>query len=90
MRALMFLPCVALLVAAAPGSSNPPPVASQVAPSTELQATTPPSGGGAPNRAVATGDKKICRQLPSSSSRLPNRACLTEREWKQVEDDLSH
>jgi predicted transglutaminase-like cysteine proteinase len=33
------------------------------------------------------GDKKICKQLPSSSSRLPQRVCLTEKEWKQVEAD---
>jgi hypothetical protein len=85
----MFLPCVALLVAAAPGSSNPPPVASQVSPSNDLQATTP-TGGGAGAKAVAQDDKKICKQLPTSGSRLPNRACLTAKQWKQVEDDLSH
>jgi Spy/CpxP family protein refolding chaperone len=33
------------------------------------------------------GDKKICKQLPSSSSRLPHRVCLTEKQWKQVEAD---
>ena len=32
--------------------------------------------------------KKICKQLPSSWSRLPLRACLTMMEWKQVEEEL--
>jgi hypothetical protein len=86
----MFLPCVALLVAAAPASSNPPSVASQVSPSNDLQVATPPAGGGANTKAVAQEEKKICKQLPTSGSRLPNRACLTAKEWKQVEDDLSH
>ena len=33
-------------------------------------------------------DDKICKQLPSSWSRLPLRACLTRMEWKQVEDEV--
>ena len=44
------------------------------------------SGGRA---AQPAEEKKICKQLPSSSSRLPNRVCLTEKGWKQVEDDAS-
>ena len=38
----------------------------------------------APRRLTA-GEKKICKQLPSSSSRLPQRVCLTEKQWKHVE-----
>ncbi len=38
-------------------------------------------------KAADTGEKKICKQLPSSSSRLPQRVCLTEKQWKQVEAD---
>jgi hypothetical protein len=89
MTKLVLLPCVALVAAAAPASSNPPPVASQVAPSDALQSIVPPTGGGTAN-ATAPEDKKICRNLPTTGSRLPNRACLTAKEWKQVEDDLSH
>jgi hypothetical protein len=37
--------------------------------------------------AAAIGEKKICKQLPSSSSRLPQRVCLTEKQWKQVDAD---
>jgi hypothetical protein len=89
MRTTMLFPCFALLVAAAPASSNPPPVASQVSPSTDLQATTPPTGGGKAKE-LADPDKKICKQLATTGSRLPRRACLTASEWKQVEEDLSH
>jgi len=90
MRSFMLLPCFALLIAAAPASSNPPPVSSQVSPGTELQAVAPPTGGGAGSKAVAQEDKKICKQLETTGSRLPRRACLTANEWKQVEEDLSH
>jgi hypothetical protein len=37
--------------------------------------------------ATQTAEKKICKQLPSSSSRLPQRVCLTEKQWKQVDED---
>ena len=86
MRKLILLPCVALLTAAAPASAEPQ-VAQQIAPS-DAQKAVALSGG---EKAAATGDeKKICKQLPTSGSRLPNRACLTAKEWKQVEEDLSH
>jgi hypothetical protein len=86
MRKLIILPCVALLAAAAPATSAPPAVANQIAPSDAQQAVAL-SGGG---KATQAGpEKKICRQLPSSSSRLPNRVCLTAKEWQQVEDEES-
>ncbi len=34
---------------------------------------------------AAVPEKKICKQLPSSFSRMTKRACLTASEWKQVE-----
>jgi Spy/CpxP family protein refolding chaperone len=47
--------------------------------------------GAQPTAAAAknadAGEKKICKQLPSSSSRLPQRVCLTEKQWKQVDSD---
>lgn len=89
MRKLMYLPSVALLAAAAPASSTPPPVTNQIAP-LDGQQVRVPTGGGSPSGSPVSEDRKICRQLPSSSSRLPNRACLTAKEWKQVEDDLAH
>ena len=42
----------------------------------------------ASGKAVAAAEKKICKQLPSSNSRLPNRVCLTAKEWKQVETEV--
>ena len=38
-------------------------------------------------KAAPAAEKKICKQLPSSSSRLPQRVCLTAAQWKQVEAD---
>ena len=34
---------------------------------------------------AAVQEKKICKHLPSSFSRMTQRACLTASEWKQVE-----
>ncbi len=34
---------------------------------------------------AAVPDKKICRQLPSSYSRMAKRTCLTAEQWKQVD-----
>lgn len=86
MRKLILLPCVALLTAAAPASAQPQ-VAQQIAPSDAQKAVALSSGD---KQTVAPEEKKICKQLPTSGSRLPNRACLTAKEWKQVEEDLSH
>jgi hypothetical protein len=48
------------------------------------KATTAEDASG---KADAIQEKKICKQLPSSNSRLPNRVCLTQKEWKQVEQE---
>lgn len=82
MRNLIMLPCVALLAAAAPATSAPPAVANQIVPSDTQQALSLSGGGAAAPHAQ---EKKICKQLPSSYSRLPNRACLTASQWKQLE-----
>ena len=39
---------------------------------------------------AAVEDKKICKALPSSYSRMSKRACLTKNEWKQVEEDVQN
>lgn len=39
--------------------------------------------------AKASVEKKICKQLPSTGSRLPNKACLTAKQWKQLDEELS-
>ena len=33
----------------------------------------------------AGANKKICRRLPATGSRMTPRVCLTKEEWKQVE-----
>jgi hypothetical protein len=61
------------------------------------QVATPQSAGKADTAQDASGkaatsaveEKKVCKQLPSSSSRLPQRACLTRKQWKLVEDEVS-
>ena len=50
-------------------------------------ATAQDASGKASTSAVE--EKKICKQLPSSSSRLPQRACLTRKQWKQVEEEVN-
>lgn len=88
MRKLIVLPCVVLLTAAAPATSAQQGTGKQIAPSDTQQSAS--ASGGSSAAQVAPQEKKICKQLPTSGSRLPNRACLTAREWKQVEDDLEH
>jgi hypothetical protein len=34
---------------------------------------------------VGPQEKKICKQLPSSYSRMTKRTCLTAEQWKQAE-----
>ena len=36
---------------------------------------------------AAPAEKKICKQLDLSGSRLPRKACLTAKQWKQVEEE---
>jgi hypothetical protein len=84
MGKFILLPCVALLTAAAPADSAPPAVANQIAPSEAQQAVTLSGGRGA----AAGEEKKICKQLDTTGSRLPRRACLTAKEWKQLQEEL--
>jgi hypothetical protein len=86
MRELILLPCVVLLTAAAPATSQQA-TTNQIVSSDSQQSAT---GSGRSRAAQAPQpEKKICRQLPTSGTRLPNRACLTADEWKQVEEDMS-
>jgi len=78
MRKLILLPCVALLTAAAP-----PAVSNQVAPSDSQVAV----GGGAKADPRAP-DKKICKELPSSFTRMTEKVCLTKDQWKRVEEEV--
>lgn len=85
MRKFVIVSSIVLLTAAAaPASAAPTSVQSvgnQVASSdTPIQ----PIAGARPQAIAAP---KICRQLPSSYSRLPQRVCLTKDEWAKVDDD---
>ena len=79
--------CCALMVASASVASSPngKEVASAVGNSIAADATpVAPVAGGKPQ---TVAEKKICRQLPSSYSRMTKRVCLTAKEWEQVESD---
>ena len=51
-------------------------------------APSPTTDAPKPAPATAAPEKKICKELPATYSRMSKRACLTEKEWKQVEQDL--
>ena len=86
MGKLIFLPAIALLTAAAPQMSVASSLATEIAPSNAEQ----PIGlsGGSGKSVKAPDDKKICRKLETTGSRLPRQACLTAREWEQVQSEL--
>jgi len=88
MRKLILFPCVALLTATVAPATAAPPVTSQVAAPADAQQSAAQAGGGKSTQA-ATEEKKICKQLDTTGSRLPRRACLTAKEWKQVEAEVS-
>jgi hypothetical protein len=79
--------CCALMVASAAVASSPDgkQVASAVGNTvaTDAQAVSPLAGA----KTQPVAEKKICRQLPSSYSRMTERVCLTAKEWEQVEAD---
>jgi len=41
----------------------------------------------AAQKAQPAADKKICRLLPSSYSRMTERVCLTKEDWAKVEKE---
>ncbi|HEX6784467.1 MAG TPA: hypothetical protein VF098_07425 [Sphingomicrobium sp.] len=69
--------CIAAAPASAPGQA--------VAQANSSAAQAVPAIGSSPAQAQ---ERKICKQLPSSYSRLPNRACLTKKEWDEVQKEL--
>jgi hypothetical protein len=86
-----LLGCSVLImtIAAAPAPAAPRSDGNHAAPTIGAQvvsngsAIAPVAGG----QTQATSDKKICRQLPSSYSRMTKRVCLTAGQWAQVEGD---
>jgi hypothetical protein len=85
--------CIRLMVTAAllvspiaASAQNSSIKTAQLAENSVAEATT---GSSAQQKAApaATAEKKVCKQLPSSYSRMTKRTCLTEQQWKQVEAD---
>ena len=87
---LLVSSALAISPATASAQATPSSTIAQVA---ENSVAASPSGAStAAPAAVAPAqarpaDKKICKQLPSSYSRMTVRTCLTAKEWKQVEEN---
>jgi hypothetical protein len=79
---LLGLSPVLLCIAAAP-ANNPAQAVAQ-ANSSAIQAAPTSAAGSAP---AGAEEPKICKQLPSSYSRLPNRACLTKKQWDELKKE---
>jgi hypothetical protein len=71
MRSTVYLVAATLLAGAAPAHA--------------VQANGQ-SAGKAQN-ASANGEKKICKRLATSGSRMAERVCLTKAEWKKVNEE---
>jgi hypothetical protein len=87
-RTLLGCSVLMMTIAAAPAQAAPRPGSNHSAPAVGAQVvsnsgeTISPVAGG-----QSTFEKKICKQLPSSYSRMTKRACLTAGQWAQVERD---
>ncbi|MFL6763233.1 MAG: hypothetical protein ACJ8FB_11845 [Sphingomicrobium sp.] len=84
MRKLILLPCVALLTAAAPAIAAPPAISNQVAPADSQVAV-----GGGTQTDTRAANKKICKELPSSFTRMTEKVCFTREQWKRVEEEAA-
>jgi hypothetical protein len=78
---------VAGLIVSAALATSPVAAATQIAAPRTADVGKAATQEDASGKAAAAAEKKVCKQLPSSSSRLPNRVCLTAKEWKQVEKE---
>ena len=78
---------VAGLIVSAALATTPVAAATQVAAPKSANVGKAATQDDASGKALAAAEKKICKQLPSSSSRMTKRACLTKDEWKQVEKE---
>jgi hypothetical protein len=79
----------ALMVASAAAASSQSPNGKEIASAVgnSIAADATPVGPVAGGKPETVAEKKICRQLPSSYSRMTKRVCLTAKEWEQVESD---
>jgi hypothetical protein len=50
-------------------------------------ATTAAQSSKLADNGEADSDKKVCKRLKTSGTRMAKRACLTEDQWKKVEEE---
>jgi hypothetical protein len=88
-KTILFLGAIAtsavLLSPIAASAETAPSATASLANNVAATAQVPDGNSNAAQAPVA--EKKICKQLPSSYSRMTKRTCLTEKEWKQVEQE---
>ena len=82
MRTSLILGLAPMLLCIAAAPANTPGQALAQA-STNMVQAAPDNAGPA-----KVEEPKICKQLPTSYSRMPNRACLTKKQWDQLSKEL--
>jgi hypothetical protein len=55
------------------------------APADNASASASSAGGSAQSAPAAANEKKICKNLPATGTRLLKRACLTKEQWTEIE-----
>ena len=65
-------------------------LAAAISMSAPLAAKNNSQGQGKPatSAKAAQPEKKICKRLATTGSRMEERVCLTKEEWKQVEEEV--
>jgi hypothetical protein len=81
MEKLILMTTIALAtMAAAPAPSTQTAMAAA-----QPDMSAPQQANDAGPAAATAEEKKTCKLLPSSGTRFTKKACLTDKEWKQVE-----
>ena len=76
MRMTMFLTVAAALTMSAPLAAK-----TEAAAKAELSENK--------GAKAADGEKKICKRLATSGTRMADRVCLTKEQWKKVDEDTN-
>jgi hypothetical protein len=93
MRTQALIAFSGLFLLTATANAAPQKVASPPAPSAQsefadagqLNQVSPETSS---MNSVAPADKKICKRIESTVSRMATRVCLTKQEWDQVEQEI--
>ena len=75
MRAIAITTLAALCLAAAPAAAK-----------TDNQEPAAAVGSDGKQAAAETADKKVCKRLKTSGTRMADRVCLTKEQWKKVDE----